>query len=294
MSVVIMTGGTSGLGAVAARRLVAAQVDLLLGARREGAYRARSLPLDLTRLDDVRVFATTVERMLGSETIDALVLNAGGYAHGGTVDGYDATFVVNHLAHYLLIRSLWTRISDGGTVVLTTSGTHDPAEHTVVPPPRHANAQWLAKPELDPNRDRSPRAAAGRAYSSSKLCVVLTARALRARTDTKARRIHIIAYDPGPTPGTGLVRDEGALVRFVWERLATPLRLVMRKANTIEDAGGTLAALALGTIRPPDGRVYAALRRGLLTWPTLSELARCDDVMNALWHDSARLVGLSD
>jgi hypothetical protein len=62
-------------------------------------------------------------------------------------------------------------------------------------------------------------------------------------------------------------------VRFVWRRLATPLRLVMRKANTIEDAGGTLAALALGTMRPPDGRVYGALRRGKLTWPTLSELA---------------------
>jgi NAD(P)-dependent dehydrogenase (short-subunit alcohol dehydrogenase family) len=157
-----------------------------------------------------------------------------------------------------------------------------------------ANAQWLAKPEFDPNRDQAPRAAAGRAYSSSKLCVVLTARALAARTDTAARRIRVIAYDPGPTPGTGLVRNQGVLVRFVWERLATPLRWVMRKANTIEDAGDALAALALGTIRPPDGRVYGALRRGKLTWPALSELARRDDVMHALWHDSARLVGLSD
>jgi NAD(P)-dependent dehydrogenase (short-subunit alcohol dehydrogenase family) len=132
----------------------------------------------------------------------------------------------------------------------------------------------------------------GRAYSSAKLCVVLTARALRARPDTEARRLHVIAYDPGPTPGTGLVRDQGALVRFVWERLGTPLRLIMRKANTIEVAGSTLAALALGTIRPPDGRVYAALRRGVLTSPPLSELARRDDIMNALWSDSAQLVGL--
>jgi NAD(P)-dependent dehydrogenase (short-subunit alcohol dehydrogenase family) len=291
MGVVVMTGGTSGLGAAAARRLVDANLDFLLGARRDSAYGARTLPLDLTRLDDVRVFARTIEHMLESRTIDALVLNAGGYARGRTTEGYDATFVLNHLAHYLLIRLLWTRISDGGTVVLTTSGTHDPAEHTVVPPPRHANAEWLARPELDPNRDQAPRAAAGRAYSSSKLCVVLTARALRARADTELRRIHIIAYDPGPTPGTGLVRDQGALVRFAWEQLAIPLRLMMRKANTIEAAGKTLAALALGTIRSPDGRVYAALRRGLLTWPPLSELARRDDLMIALWRDSARLVG---
>jgi hypothetical protein len=67
--------------------------------------------------------------------------------------------------------------------------------------------------------------------------------------------------------------------------------LMMRKANTIEAAGKTLAALALGTIRSPDGRVYAALRRGLLTWPPFSELARRDDLMIALWRDSARLVG---
>jgi NAD(P)-dependent dehydrogenase (short-subunit alcohol dehydrogenase family) len=294
MDIVVMTGGTSGLGAAAARRLVESRVDLLLGARGHGPYAAPSLPLDLTKLDDVRAFATKVERRLGAATIDALVLNAGGYARGRTADGYDATFVLNHLAHYLLIRLLWHRISDGGRVVLTTSGTHDPAEHTIIPPPRHANATWLATPELDPNRDRSPRAAAGRAYSSSKLCVVLTVRALAARTDTQTRRIHVIAYDPGPTPGTGLVREQGALVRLVWQHLAAPLRFVMHKANTIDDAGRTLAALALGTIRPPHGRVYAALRRGGLTWPALSDLARRDDLMVTLWRDSAGLVGLSD
>jgi len=267
-------------------------VELFLAGRREIDLGTRIIPLDLTRLDDVRAFTVTIEHLLGSRTIDALVLNAGGHAHGRTREGYDATFVLNHLAHYLLIRLLWTRMSDGGTVVLTTSGTHDPAERTVVPPPRHANAEWLARPELDPNQDRAPRAAAGRAYSSSKLCVVLTARALRALAATEHRRIQIIAYDPGPTPGTGLMRDQGALLRFVWERLGTPLRLVMRKANTIEAAGETLAALALGNIRPPNGHVYAALRRGLLTWPQLSELARRDDLMTALWRDSAHLVAL--
>jgi hypothetical protein len=88
------------------------------------------------------------------------------------------------------------------------------------------------------------------------------------------------------------MRDQGALLRFMWERLATPLRFVMRKANTIEAAGETLAALAFGSIRPPNGHVYAALRSGLLTWPRLSELARRDDLMTALWRDSARLVAL--
>jgi hypothetical protein len=67
----------------------------------------------------------------------------------------------------------------------------------------------------------------------------------------------------------------------------------MRKANKIEDAGQMLACLALGLVDRPDGRVYGALRRGRLTWPELSLLARRDDLMEALWRDSAMLLGLS-
>lgn len=278
---IVMTGGTSGLGASAAKRLIDAGEQLLLGARGRGPFVARALPLDLARLDDVRTFATKVEEALGASTIDALVLNAGGYARGRTPEGYDATFVLNHLAHYLLLRRLWSYLSDGGAVVLTTSGTHDPAERTIIPPPRHANAMWLARPELDPNRGRWPRAAAARAYSSAKLCVVLTARALASRSDSRTRRIRVFAYDPGPTPGTGLVRNQSALVRLVWGPLAGPLRMLMSKANSVEAAGATLAALALGSASRPDGRVYAALRRGRLIWPELSNLARRDDLMEA-------------
>jgi NAD(P)-dependent dehydrogenase (short-subunit alcohol dehydrogenase family) len=290
---VVMTGGTSGLGAVAARRLTDAGLNLLLAARGRGPFVATSLSVDLTRLDEVFSFANNVEQLLGDSTIDALILNAGGYAAGRTAEGYDATFVLNHLAHYLLIRRLWSRITEGGVVLLTTSGTHDPAERTLVPPPLHANAIWLARPELDPHRDPDPRTAAGRAYASAKLCVVLLARALAGRHDSKARGITILAYDPGPTPGTGLLRGQNAFARFVWTTLATPLRVVMRKANKIEDAGQMLACLALGLVDRPDGRIYGALRRGRLTWPELSLLARRDDLMEALWRDSALLLGLS-
>jgi NAD(P)-dependent dehydrogenase (short-subunit alcohol dehydrogenase family) len=289
---IVMTGGTSGLGAIAAANMVDAGVDLLLGARDDGPFVAPALHVDLSRLAEVRSFAGAVERSLGRSRIDALVLNAGGYARGATVEGYDATFVLNHLAHYLLIRLLWHRIRDRGVVLLTTSGTHDPAERTVVPPPLHANALWLAHPEVDPHRDQRPRTAAMRAYSSAKLCVVLTARALDARPETRARGITVLAYDPGPTPGTGLVRGQGPLIRFVWQSLSTPLRLVMRGANSIEAAGEMLASLALGTTKRAEGRVYAALRRGELMWPELSSLARRDDLAEALWRDSSALVGL--
>ena len=292
MPMIVMTGGTSGLGAIAAARMVEAGANVLLGAREDGPFVAPAIHVELTRLAEVRSFAAAVERSLGRSKIDALVLNAGGYAPGSTLEGYNATFVLNHLAHYLLIRLLWHRIRDGGMVLLTTSGTHDPAERTVVPPPLHANALWLANPEVDPHRDPRPRTAAMRAYSSAKLCVVLTARALDARHETRARGITVLAYDPGPTPGTGLVRGQGPLVRFLWQSLSTPLRLLMRSANSVEAAGDMLASLALGNTKRAEGRVYAALRRGQLIWPELSPLARRDDLAEAVWRESGALVGL--
>jgi hypothetical protein len=58
-----------------------------------------------------------------------------------------------------------------------------------------------------------------RTYSSSKLCNALTARALAAHVDTTASRLTIIAYDPGHTPGTGLVRNENSVINFLWKPL---------------------------------------------------------------------------
>jgi NAD(P)-dependent dehydrogenase (short-subunit alcohol dehydrogenase family) len=296
MTTIVMTGGASGLGQLAASHMLAAPgTRLLLGARRPGPPAAETLPLDLTHLDSVRSFAAAVGERLGAIPIDALVLNAGrsGHADGRSVDGFETTFVVNHLAHYLLVRLLLPRLANQARIVLTTSGTHDPAQRAPLPPPRHADARLLAHPELDPDRDQRPRVAGGRAYTASKLCVVLTARALAAQPEARARQLTVVAYDPGRTPGTGLLRNEGLVLRALWRVLGSPLlRPLVPRANSREAAGGALAVLALGRVRPPAGRTYAALRRGELTWPDPSELARRDDLMHALWRDSADLVGL--
>jgi len=153
----------------------------------------------------------------------------------------------------------------------------------------------LAYADLDPALDAKSRIAGGRAYSSSKLCVLLTARALARRPEASATSLSVVAYDPGPTPGTGLVRSANFAVRSVWWVLGTPLLLpFLHNLNSRSRAGGALAELALGATRPDDGKIYAALRRGKISWPELSELASRDDVMEALWKDSADLVGLSE
>jgi NAD(P)-dependent dehydrogenase (short-subunit alcohol dehydrogenase family) len=295
MTTIVMTGATSGIGEIAARTLAKTPANrLILGARGDAPRGTNTYQLDLASLASVRQFAGVV----ASETveIDALVLNAGlsrTDVSGRTVDGFETTFAVNHLGHYLLLRLLGPRLAHRAVVVMTTSGTHNPAERTLLPPPRHADAWLLAHPDQDPELDQQPRAAGGRAYASSKLCTILTARAFAAQAEVDARQITVVAYDPGPTPGTRLVRDAPLPVRVVWQLFGTPLlRPLVARFNSRAVAGRTLAELALGITRPPAGCIHAVLRRNRLAWQDPSELAQRDDVMTKLWHDSAVLVGL--
>lgn len=312
MPTMVMTGATSGFGAIAARRLAeSADARLIVGARRP-APTGESVALDLADLGSVREFAASVRRRLDDAPLDALVLNAGlirADDTGRTADGFETAFAVNHLAHYLLLRHLLPVLADGATVVLTTSGTHDPANKAGLATPRHADADLLAHPERDPDRGTRPRKAGEHAYTASKLCAVLTARQLSEfRDDTadsagvrdaRSRNVTAIAYDPGQVFGTGLAQDLAFPLRIAWSLLGTramrwPMRRLNRDFNSAADAGNALADLVLGLAPSPDGRTYAALRHGTLSWPDPSDLARDGERARTLWHDSAGLVGLSE
>ncbi len=285
----VMTGGTRGLGRVAAEKMMTP------GSRVMGVRVAHdvptgwlSAPLDLASLESVRAFVAE----LPDGPVTHLILNAGGQnatAKSRTVDGFETTFATNHLAHYLLLRLLMPRLADGARVVLTSSGTHDPREKTGVPPPRHADARRLAHPDRYPDADRIPAIGGMRAYSSSKLCNLMTARYLAQSDAARAGGWSVFAYDPGLTPGTGLVRNQPWIVRsLVWPLL--PLFVASSKGmNTLAAAGWGLAELSTTA---PAGGIYAALRKGKLTWPEPSDIARDDGAVEALWRDSATLVGV--
>jgi NAD(P)-dependent dehydrogenase (short-subunit alcohol dehydrogenase family) len=149
--VIVMTGATAGLGAHAVQR-IAAQPDMrvIIGARGSGRTVPRGvevIPLDLASLASVREFADAVMRQLGDARIDILVLNAGIQTSNNerrSADGYELTFAVNHLAHYLLARLLLPRMADHGRLVITTSETHDPAVTPIGP--KTLEPQVLARP----------------------------------------------------------------------------------------------------------------------------------------------------
>jgi hypothetical protein len=62
--------------------------------------------------------------------------------------------------------------------------------------------------------------------------------------------------------------------------------------GTAERSGRALAEVALGTISPPDDRIYVSLVRGEPTFPDPSELARSDDARDRLWRESATMAGI--
>jgi hypothetical protein len=73
-----MTGGTSGLGAVAAKIILRSKnLRLLLGSRGGIISGAETVPVDLASLKSVRHFSEEVIRRLEGSFIDVLILNAG-------------------------------------------------------------------------------------------------------------------------------------------------------------------------------------------------------------------------
>jgi NAD(P)-dependent dehydrogenase (short-subunit alcohol dehydrogenase family) len=290
MKTVVMTGGTAGFGAFAAKRISdMPDTKLILGARDTKNSSIDALPLDLARLANVRSFGQALTKKLDGAKIDVLILNAGaqfGNTKQRTEDGFESTFAINHLAHYLLLRLLTPSLAQNATVVITTSDVHDPKMNPLGP--KTLDPEALAHPE-GKGKGFIP---GFRAYSSSKLCDLLTARAFEVSTDAQKNGLRVIAYNPGLTPDTSLYRAWPW-----WGRLMMASASLVRPLagiNTIEQAGNAIADLGLGMIVPPTGRIYASLVKGKLTWPDPSELAQSDAAMKELWVESAHLVGLPE
>jgi NAD(P)-dependent dehydrogenase (short-subunit alcohol dehydrogenase family) len=292
---IVMTGGTAGIGLVAARRLLKDRALLAIGARRpdrapaDFSGRVDLKPLDLADLDQVRAFAA---RIAEGPPIDVLLLNAGlqNVTGGRSRQGYELTFAANHLAHHLLLRLLLPRMAQDGRIILTASGTHDPAEKTGMPPPNHADARRLAYPEADPDLDAKAGIAGRRAYSTSKLCNVMTARELARRLAGERPDVMVAAFDPGFTPGTGLARDYPFPLSLVF-RFILPLVVRGKRVSTPDNSGRLLAQLAIDPRWAGARGDYIAVRGKSLETVPPSALAQDDEACARLWTHSEALTG---
>lgn len=289
MPIAVMTGGTAGIGAIAADILRTSGYELILGARSPGGSPNR-LPLEMSDLRSVRAFIAAVIDRLAGRKIDALLLNAAVNQLTDaerTRDGFESHFGINHLAHHVILRALAPHIADGGRVVVTTADAHDP-EIFKMAPPETADIAALAHGPKKPDPKEGAMKRGFRAYASSKLLNILMARAFAAQPDTGKRGIETLYFNPGFTPGTQIGRNSPLPIKIAMLTIV-PIAKLFVPINTPKLAGEALAGLARGTVTPPPGRHYASLVRKQVTWPDISTLAADDAARDAAWRDSDAL-----
>jgi NAD(P)-dependent dehydrogenase (short-subunit alcohol dehydrogenase family) len=208
---ILVTGSTDGLG----RRLAAALAERGAGVLVHGRDPAKveavagevgasgAFVADLASLDEVRRLAAEVERL------DTLVNNAGlGMVEPGmqSAEGYQLTFAVNHLSHFLLTQLLLPKLREPGRVVNVASVGQAPLDFD----------------DLMLDRGYEPF----RAYAQSKLAQILFTFELAERLD--GRDVTANALHPASLMDTKMVREGPASpMSSVEEGVEATLRLVV-------------------------------------------------------------------
>lgn len=281
--VALVTGATSGIGRVAARRLGELGATVVvqgrerergretLAAVREAGGDGIFVRADFSDLDAVRGLADEVRQRY--DRLDVLVNNAGLASDerrvltfpGGPVE---VVFAVNHLAPYVLTSELVDRLAATGSpaeparVVVTASGVHTRGELA------------LDDPTLTDYGGL-------RAYARSKLANVLFAVELADRLpDTVAAN----AYHPGFVPATGLDRDAG----WRYGLLTTVASLVPMMGSSVEAGGDGLCYLAAAPALDDVTGAYFSQRERSSPDDRATDTALRD----RLWRVSADLCGV--
>jgi NAD(P)-dependent dehydrogenase (short-subunit alcohol dehydrogenase family) len=276
--VVVITGGNSGIGREAAASLAAQGATVVIGARdpakgsaaaeainaHGGPGRVEARTLDLASFASVRRFAADL--LAAHERLDVLVANAGAIlsTRKETQDGFEATFGVNHLGHFLLTSLLRDRLvaCAPARVVTVSSVAH-----------RLAREVSTADPQFGVRRYDGTAA-----YNQSKLANLLFAFELARRlagTGVTSNALH-----PGAVrTGFGGPDDTAGLERVLMV-LATPF--------LVSPARGARTLTYLASSPEVEGVTGQYFVRRRLREP--SRAARDPDAARRLWELSEELV----
>jgi len=275
---VVITGGTSGIGEVAAETLAQMGARIVLVARNKSraevtlARLSRSRPgvahsvyfADLTRLTEMK--RATAEIANREPPIDILINNAGAMfgTRRLTEDGLEYTSALNHMSYFVVTEGLRERLFASGAarIINTASAAHQGAT-------------------LDFDDLQSAKSfRALRAYSCSKPCNILFTREL-------ARRLH----------GTGMTANclhPGFVATRFADQSGGLISRVARLAKffAISPAEGAKTIIYLASspkVANVTGKYFYKCR------PTApSALALDDRAALALWQRSAALAGMKE
>jgi NAD(P)-dependent dehydrogenase (short-subunit alcohol dehydrogenase family) len=214
--VMVITGGSTGLGLESAKDLAQGGATVVLTARTDQkgqaavetiqtALSAKGITnpnvfyvtLDLDRLDNIATFRDRFNKVLPlpATKIDVLMNNAGVMAipeRQLTVDGYERTFQSNHLGHFVLTAQLFPYLNDRARIIHVSSLAY----------------QFTGGKPLDINNLNSELSyGPWQSYGYSKLENILFAQELQRRADAAGRTGLIsVALHPGAV-NTDLIRN---------------------------------------------------------------------------------------
>ncbi len=310
--VILITGGTSGLGLESAKRLAGAGATIILTARTQQKGDAAvaqikqylndrqvgdddsklyAVPLDLDSLQNVKSFASR----LPIKHIDVLINNAGVMAiptRQLTEDGNEQTFQSNHLGHFVLTATLAPFLAKDARVINVSSMAYLIAASPVAPTgfaDLNVNKLNLSATDYGP----------WKAYGISKLENILFTQELQRRVDETQGRLRwtAVTLHPG-TVQTNLARYLGVPVVEDSNSKATPnapfwqkglLSLSSLFLKTVEQGASTQIYLAAAPANAlHGGGFYVDCRE-----QPLVPAAKDPSLAKALWDASERLGGVS-
>jgi NAD(P)-dependent dehydrogenase (short-subunit alcohol dehydrogenase family) len=282
--VVLLTGGTSGIGRAAARMLAERGATVVITGRdQERGERTVTelseetggdislLTADFAEQSEVRRLAREFRGK--TDRLDVLVHNVGTYRpeRRVTSDGIEETFAVNHLAPFSLTHELIDLLVESAParVVVVSSGLHQRGHI-------HFDDLQLAR-----NYDTQ------RAYAQSKLANVLFTYELARRltgTDVTANALH-----PGVIPSTRLGRDSGLWSTLVYHAIGS----LPGVGKTPEEGASITAYLAASPdVENVSGKYYASEDPKSEPKPIESSPESYNEkLQKRLWESSADLVG---
>ncbi len=272
---VVLTGGTAGLGYVCARAIAASHParHLVIASRNQeqatqvvntlqretGNQHIEWMPLDLASLASIRSFARDfAERDL--PPLRSVVCNAGLQVISGTAytqDGFETTFGVNCLGHFLLVNLLL---------------------HHLVAPFQVVGMRRYSTSKL-----------------CDVLYAYELSRQLQSKGyGTPEHPITVNAFDPGLTPGTGLSRDYGAFMRFGWNVLLPLMPGIKSKETSGKELARLVLDPALERVsgkyfagmeeRPSSQESYDQQKAALL-WEGSAELVKLQPTETILFSE---------
>ncbi len=271
---VVITGGTSGIGQVAAEKLAGMGARIVLVARSRSRGEAALSRLrdlapgvkhsihygDLSRLAELKRVAQQIAA--AEPRIDVLINNAGAMfgQRQVTEDGLEATFATNHLSYFVLTDGLRERLINSAPSRVVNTSSH---------------AHYRAAIDFD-NLQYEHDYKAFPAYSRSKLCNVLFTRVLARRlagTGVSANSLHPGFVNTRFGDGTG-----GSMARIIG--------LMKLFAISPEKGAETIVYLASSNEVTTTSGLYFYKRKPVEP----SKLAQDDSLADRLWEYTDRLL----